>query len=113
MSCCLAGASLLFLVPVGAVAYPAFALLGLNVSLFGIVSGVAWARTYGTARIGRYQGLSFCVISVFSAVGPLPLALSRAASGGYMPGAFLLAALSGVGVLAAVRWRPPAGAPAM
>jgi hypothetical protein len=110
MSACLVASALLFLIPVGAIAYPAFALLGLNVSLFGIVSGVAWARSYGLARIGRYQGLSFCVISVFAAAGPLPLALSLGASGSYTPGMVFLVAFAAIGVLAALRWRPPAGA---
>ena len=107
MSVALVASALLFLVPVGLVAYPAFALLGFNIGVFGIATGVAWARTYGLARIGRYQGISFFVISVCAAAGPLPLAVARAGTGSYTPGIVFLAAVAAVGVLAALRWHEP------
>ena len=111
MSATLLVSTLVLLVPVGLLAYPGFALMGLATALFSLASGIAWARTYGLAGLGRRQGVSFAVISVSAAVGPLPLAVSRSLTGSYTAGLVLLAALSAVGVVAALRWREPDNGP--
>lgn len=112
MSATLLVSTLVLLVPVGPLAYPGFALMGLATALFSLASGIAWARTYGLAGLGRRQGVSFAVISVSAAVGPLPLAVSRSLTGSYTAGLVLLAALSAVGVVAALSWREPDNGPA-
>ena len=111
MSATLLVSTLVLLVPVGLLAYPGFALMGLATALFSLASGIAWARSYGLAGLGRRQGVSFAVISVSAAVGPLPLAVSRSLTGSYTAGLVLLAALSAVGVVAALRWREPDNGP--
>ena len=107
MSVTLVAATLLVLVPVGVLAYPGFVLMGLSVTLFTLASGVAWARTYGLAGLGRRQGISFAVISGSAAAGPLPMSISHSVTGGYGAGLLVLVACAVVGVLAAVRWREP------
>lgn len=111
MSVTLVASTLILLVPFGPLAYPGFALMGLATALFSLASGIAWARTYGLAGLGRRQGISFAVISISAALGPLPLAVSRSVTGSYTAGLVLLAALSAVGVVAALRWREPGTTP--
>jgi predicted MFS family arabinose efflux permease len=91
----------------GAVAYAGFGALGAAGGLFGITSGIAWARTYGTARLGSLQGLSFAAQIAAAAAGPLPLAVSLGATGSYAPGLVALAAVAAAALVAAARWREP------
>jgi MFS family permease len=95
------------LLPGRVTAFAAFTLLGLAGGVFGVASGIVWARTYGLAQLGRLQGTSFAVQIGGSALGPLPLALSVGLTGSPVPG------LVGVGLYAllalavALRWRDP------
>jgi MFS family permease len=102
---------LLLLAPVGALAYPAFVLLGLGVGFFGVASGIAWARTYGVARLGKLQGASFAAQIGASAFAPFPLATSRALTGSYTPGLVLTTAIAVAVTLVAARWREPTALP--
>jgi MFS family permease len=93
---------------VPAAAYAGFAAAGASGGLFGITSGIAWARTYGLAGLGRLQGVSFGAQIAAAAAGPLPLALSLQATGGYGAGVWFLAAVAAAALFAAAIWRPPA-----
>jgi hypothetical protein len=107
MSGLFAAGAALPVAPSAAAAFASFVLLGIGAGVFGVASGLVWARTYGIAEIGRLQGTSFAVIIAAAAAGPLPLAISLEMTGSYAPA---LAALAGYGalcLLAALRWRPP------
>lgn len=108
MSGALLAGSLLLLGDSRALAYPGFAAIGLAGGLFGVTSGIAWARTYGVARLGRLQGMSFAAQIGAAAAGPLPLALSLAATGSYRAGLAFLAAVAAAATVGAVRWLEPA-----
>ncbi|HVM16982.1 MAG TPA: MFS transporter [Gaiellaceae bacterium] len=95
------------LLPGSAVAFAAFALLGAAGGVFGIASGIVWARTYGLAQLGRLQGTSFAVQIAGGAVGPLPLALSLALTGSYVPGLVGLGAYATLALAGSLRWRDP------
>ena len=88
-------------------AYLAFVVLGLAGGLFGIASGIVWARTYGLEQLGRLQGTSFAVQIAAAAAGPLPLALSLAATDSYTPALIGLAAYALLALAVALRWRDP------
>jgi MFS family permease len=88
-------------------AYLAFVVLGFAGGLFGIASGIVWARTYGLEQLGRLQGASFAVQIAAAAAGPLPLALSLAAADSYTPALIGLAAYGGLTLAVALRWRDP------
>ena len=103
-SCVLTAGTAVLLVPSGALSYAAFALIGIANGLWGVVSGIAWARTYGTATLGRLQGLSSATAIAGAAAGPLPLALSLSATGSYEPGLVFLVAVAAAAALAATRW---------
>lgn len=49
-------ATLVLLIPARPAAYAAFAILGLGMGGVGVVNGTVWARTFGTAQLGRLQG---------------------------------------------------------
>jgi MFS family permease len=108
LMCVVLTASALVLVAPGATAaFLGFALLGVGGGVFGVAAGVVWARQYGLRQLGTLQGTAFAAQIVGAALGPLPLAVSHAASGSYVPG---LAALAGAGTLSlalALRWREP------
>jgi MFS family permease len=107
MSGLLAASPLALLLPGGAAAYGAFALVGLAGGLFGVASGIVWARTYGLAQLGKLQGTSFAASIGGSAVGPLPLAVSLALAGSYVPGLLAVAAFALLTFAVSVRWRDP------
>jgi hypothetical protein len=89
-------------------AYAGFAAIGVVTGLYVITTGIAWARTYGVAGLGRVQGASFAAQITAAAAGPLPLAISLGATGSYRAGLLFLAAAAAVALLAAARWREPA-----
>ncbi|MFO7573499.1 MAG: MFS transporter [Gaiellaceae bacterium] len=95
------------LVPSGPTAYLAVLLLGIASGIFGVVAGIVWPRTYGLAEIGRLQGMTASVQIGAAALGPLPLAVSEAATGSYTAGLVALTAYSGVTLVVALRWRDP------
>ena len=103
----LTAGSAILLVPSGPVSYLAFAVIGLANGIWSVASGIAWARTYGLAAIGRLQGLASAATIVAAAVGPLPLALSVAATGTYTAGLLFLVATAAVAFAAALQWRAP------
>jgi MFS family permease len=96
-----------FLVPTGALSYLAFVLIGLSNGVWGVVSGIAWARTYGLAAIGKLQGLSSATVIAGAAAGPLPLALALSATGSYTLGLVFLVAVAAAAVVAALSWIAP------
>jgi MFS family permease len=105
MSVLLAAAMGLLLVPVPAVAMSAYAVLGLAGGVNATGSGAAWARTFGVGRLGELQGVGEAARIAAAALGPLPLAIAMAATGGYAAG---LAALGAFAVACAglsIRWR--------
>ena len=95
-----------------AAAYVGFAAAGASGGLFGVTSGIAWARTYGLAALGRLQGISFGAQIAAAAAGPLPLAVSLQATGSYDAGVAFLAAVAAVALAGAAVWREPAPAAA-
>jgi len=97
----------LLLVPAAPAAYLAILLLGLAGGLFGVISGIVWPRTYGLSEIGRLQGMTTSVQIAAAALGPLPLALSEAATGSYEAGLLALVVYAGCALVVAVRWRDP------
>ena len=111
MSGALLTGALVLLPDVGLLAYAGFAATGFAGGLFGVTSGIAWARTYGTARLGRLQGVSFAAQIAAAAAGPLPLALSLGATGSYRAGLVFLAAVAAAALVAAARWREPVPTP--
>jgi cyanate permease len=110
MSALLAGSVAVLLVQGRPSAYLAFVVLGLAGGLFGIASGIVWARTYGLEQLGRLQGTSFAVQIAAAAAGPLPLAISLAATDSYTPALIALVAYGGLALAVAVRWRDPRAA---
>jgi MFS family permease len=103
----LAAGTAVFLAPTGALSYVAFALIGLSNGVWGVVSGIAWARTYGLTAIGKLQGLSSATVIAGAAAGPLPLALALSATGAYTLGLVFLVAVAGAAIVAAVSWSSP------
>ena len=91
----------------GAVAFVAFGTLGIATGLFLVSNGVVWARTYGTHRLGRVQGLGFAAMISGAALGPLPLAISRSMFDSYVPGIVLFVGLCGAAMVAAASRREP------
>jgi MFS family permease len=110
MTVMLTGGTLLLTSTSPAAAYVAFAILGASMGVFVIANSTVWARTYGLHRLGRIQGLGFAAMICGAAIGPLPLAVSLAMFGSYVPGIIGMAAISGLAVVAAVsRREPPTG----
>lgn len=107
MSALFAVSAVVLLVPGRLAAYAAFVLLGLAGGLFGVASGIVWARTYGLAQLGRLQGASFAVQIAAAAAGPLPLAVSLALADSYTPALVALAAYGSLALAMALRWRDP------
>jgi MFS family permease len=107
MAALLTVATLLLVLPTAPPAYLAFALLGAGGGVFGVAAGIVWPRTYGLAEIGRIQGASFSVQIAAAAAGPLPLALSLAATGSFTPALLALACYGALALAVAARWREP------
>jgi MFS family permease len=97
----------LLLVPTGPVGFGAVVLMGLGTGLFGVAARIVWPRTYGLAEIGRLQGTATSVQIAAAAAGPLPLAVSDAATGGYTAGLLALTVYSACVLAASLRWRDP------
>jgi len=107
MSSALLAGTLVLLVDSAKLAYVGFALIGSAGGLFGVTSGIAWARTYGVVGLGRLQGVSFAAQIAAAAAGPLPLALSLQVTGSYGAGVLFLAAVAATALVGAARWREP------
>lgn len=107
LSCLVLLGPVLLLVPGAALAIVAFGVLGLGMGATGVANGTVWARTYGLAQLGRIQGTAQSSMITAAAVAPLVPALSAGLTGGYTAGLVVLAALSAMACLAAVRWREP------
>jgi len=90
----LVAATGLLLVGTATLAFAGFLALGAAQGLGSTANGTVWARAYGTAGLGRMQGISSSAQIGGAAVGPLVLALSAEAGGGYAGGLIALAALS-------------------
>jgi MFS family permease len=102
-----AGPLLLLLGDAATLAYAGFVAIGVAGGLYGVTGGIAWARTYGVAGLGRLQGMSFAAQITSAAAGPLPLALSLGSTGSYTAGLVFLAVVAGAALAAAARWREP------
>jgi hypothetical protein len=107
MSSALLAGALFLLVDSAALAYAGFAAIGCAGGLFGVTSGIAWARTYGVVGLGRLQGVAFAAQIAAAAAGPLPLALSFEATGSYISGVIFLAVVAAAALVGAGRWREP------
>jgi nitrate/nitrite transporter NarK len=107
MSSALLAGTLVLLADSAVLPYVGFALIGAAGGLFGVTSGIAWARTYGVVGLGRLQGVSFAAQIAAAAAGPLPLALSLQATGSYSAGVLFLAAVAATALVGAGRWREP------
>jgi MFS family permease len=95
------------LAPTKLAAVAAFVLLGLGGGMFGVTGGVVWPRTYGLAQIGRLQGTAYSTQIAAAALGPLPLAISDALTGGYRFALAALAVYAAAVLVVAARWRDP------
>src|SRR5262245_36017062 len=69
-----------------------------------------WGKAYGRTHLGRIQGVAQALTVVASAIGPLLLALSAAATGSYAGAFYALAATLAILTLAALIVHVPAGA---
>lgn len=87
-------ATLVLLIPAEAAAYGAFAILELGMGGVGVVNGTVWARTFGTAGVGRLQGMAQSSMITAAAIAPLIPALSQSATGSYQPGLIILCAVA-------------------
>ncbi len=100
----LLGAGIALLVVPGTVAaYSAFAVLGVAGGLNVTANGVVWAQRYGMARLGRLQSAGDASRIGAAALGPLPLAVAFTTTGRYDGGLLVLAGLSLVCAVLAVR----------
>jgi MFS family permease len=104
----LLGGTALLLSSQTASAYIAFAVLGITTGLFLVANGVVWARTYGTHRLGRIQGLGFAAMISGSAIGPLPLAISQSIFDSYVPGIVAFVGLAALTLTFTIIRREPA-----
>ena len=68
-----------------------------------IVSGTVWAHRYGRRGLGRVQGSAMMVGVSGAALGPLPLALMRDATGSYSVGIAVLMVLPVLAILGLLR----------
>ncbi|HJN93249.1 MAG TPA: MFS transporter [Dehalococcoidia bacterium] len=68
-----------------------------------IVSGTVWAHRYGRQGLGRVQGSAMMVGVSGAALGPLPLALMRDATGTYSAGIAVLMVLPVLAIVALIR----------
>jgi MFS family permease len=98
-------ASAILVVPSPTAAIAAFAVLGLGVGATNVLNGTVWARTFGTAQLGRVQGMAQSATITAAAVAPLVPALSIAVTGEHLAGLVVLIAV-GVTATAAVVTMP-------
>ena len=103
--------TLVLLVPSAPAAYVAFGILGLAMGAVGVTNGTVWARTFGTARLGRIQGTAQSATITSAAIAPLVPALSLSLTGSHTTGLVVLALLAAGALLLAtrVRTRDPDG----
>lgn len=99
----------LLMIAVPAAAIAAFAVLGVAGGVNGTGSGAAWARTFGSERLGELQGVAEAGRIAAAALGPLPLAVALQLTGAYAAGLLALGALAVACAVAGARWRPAAG----
>lgn len=104
MSAALLMATLALLTPTVPTAYVAFALVGIGTGSMNVINGTVWARTFGTARLGRIQGMAFSSTITAAAVAPLVPALSLGLADSYQPGLVGLAGLAGLALVLSM-WR--------
>jgi len=69
-------------------------------------SGAAWARTFGTGRLGELQAVGEAGRIAAAAAGPLPLAVALAGTGSYATGLVALAAVAALCATLSARWHP-------
>ncbi len=100
--------TLVLLVPAAPAAYAAFAVLGLAMGAVGVTNGTVWARTFGTAQLGRIQGTAQSATITSAAIAPLVPALSLSLTGSHTAGLVVLAALAGLALALALRAEPAA-----
>lgn len=86
-------------------------LLGAAGGLSVTANGTIWTRSYGLPGVGGLQGLAGAGQVAGAALGPLPLAVSLEATGGYLAGIVLLAAVAVWALVAGWAWRPGQVAP--
>lgn len=108
LSLLLTSATALLLVPATNTAYAAYLVLGLAMGGVGVLNGTVWARTFGTAQLGRVQGTAQSSMITAAAVAPLVPALSLTLTGTHTLGLAALAIIAGAAGLLAVTYRPPA-----
>lgn len=94
-------ATLVLLIPAETAAYCAFAILGLGMGGVGVVNGTVWARTFGTAGLGRLQGTAQSSMITAAAIAPLVPALSQSATGSYQPGLIVLCVVAATALVIA------------
>jgi MFS family permease len=102
----------LLLLPVAAFAVAGYVVVGVSNGMYGVANGAAWARAYGTAGLGRIQGLAASTQIAAAAAGPLPLAASLSLTGSYLAGLVctgILAVACTLAALKAADTRHPAG----
>lgn len=98
--------TLVLLVPAAPAAYAAFAVLGLAMGAVGVTNGTVWARTFGTAQLGRIQGTAQSATITSAAIAPLVPALSLSLSGSHTAGLVVLAVLAAAALAIALRAEP-------
>jgi MFS family permease len=65
-------------------------ILGASNGTGRIVSSVIWADIYGRHKLGRVQGSATMVMITASALGPLPLAITRSVTGNFTSGILIM-----------------------
>jgi MFS family permease len=95
-------ATLVLLLPARGAAYTAFAVLGLGMGGVGVLNGTVWARTFGTAQLGRIQGMAQSSMITAAAVAPLVPAASLGLTGSYTVGLAALAVVAATAVVVAL-----------
>jgi len=102
----LTGVSVL-LVPQRPAAYVALVVLGLGIGAVAVVNATVWARTFGTAGLGRLQGAAQSSTITAAAAAPLVPALSASLTGSFQPGLVVLVVVAAASLLLALApWRP-------
>lgn len=102
-------ASVILVVPTATAAIAAFAVLGLGVGATNVLNGTVWARTFGTAQLGRVQGMAQSATITAAAIAPIVPAISIAVTGGHLAGLGVLVGVGSAATAAAVTMRDPRG----
>ena len=102
-------ATLTLLIPAKLTALGAFAVLGLAMGGVGVINGTVWARTFGTAQLGRLQGTAQSSMITAAAIAPLIPAVSQSVTGSYEPGLLILSLVAAVAL--AIATLPDVAAP--